>query len=175
MSSFALAAAGAATQYAENNQKAKAAGREGAERYRSVSEAALEDYNTNSRQLTIRNAQEDAAASQEAIALSHEADEASGSARAIAGARGVGGNTVDALLSEFSAIESENLFAGVRNRLWSRMAIEDHRLGLRSAAQQRISGAAPSRVFGQSGLSLALDIGGAGLNAAANYRTWRKA
>lgn len=167
---FGLSAATSVADAATQSSQANASARESNERYRSISEAAIESYQTDLKQLSIRTAQEDAAISQAATQNAEQAEDARGATLVRAAGAGISGASVEALLSEFSSIESENAATIARNREWSRRSISDTAEKLRADAQQRISGAAPRKTYGPSPFALALDVAGAGLQAYGDYK-----
>lgn len=169
--SFALNAASAGASYIGQSEQAKAAGRFQSERYTETARNALDSYRFNIGQLQLRTEQEAAAASGDAIANARAGTAARGTAAAVAGASGVSGNSVQALLNEYSLIESEGAFNINRNLKYRTDQIGANLKGLEADTKSRIAGVAPQPIYGPSLLGLGLGVGAAGVNAATTYYT----
>jgi hypothetical protein len=168
--SLGVSAASSIAGAASASSQAKATAKEDNARYRSVSDAAIESYQADLKQLSMRSAQEDAALAQTATENAQQAEDARGTTLVRAAGAGVSGESIEAILAEFSAIEAENESALKKNREWSKQSMRDTAEQLRSNATQRIAGAAPRKIKGPSPFGLALDIAGAGLQAYGDYK-----
>lgn len=178
MCDFGLAAAGIAiagsvvsynaqqeqTDAAKDSARGQAA--YGAKRYLNTAEAAMESYRFQTGQIIQRTGQEDI---QTDDLLQQNADQgasARSSVTAGAAAAGVSGNTVQALLRQFGALEAENAYKLNTNRMWSHTQAQDQMKGLQAQASARINDAMPNSINTFGGPSLAalgLDIAGSAL------------
>lgn len=129
----------------------------------------MENYRANLGQLAIQGDQEYAAASQQATQNVQEAAAARGTVAARAAAAGVGGNSVEALLNEFSSIEATNAAALKRNLMWGNQARGDQARALAAGTQQQISSAAPNRIYGPSTPGYLATLAGIAMNSYGFY------
>jgi hypothetical protein len=145
------------------NQAAKDANN----RYRSVSEAALDSYYNQTQALNERGRQERAASSQQSLQNEIEGTQNEGGVRASAANRGVSGNSVDNLMQNFAAIEAQNERMIGRNLDFTLTQIDQEIEGVRSGAQSRIFQTPRER--GASPFALALGIGEAAVGSYGSY------
>lgn len=163
--SIAVVSAGAQVgNFVAQSQQASSAAKTGNARYASVATAAMENYRANLNQLYIRSDQQFAADTQTAKSLHDDAAKAIGTVNARAGAAGVSGASVNALMSEFASIEAENAASLQRQQLWNRQATQDQAISLRSQVQQRLTESAPTKINGPSPFGLIAGLAGTALS-----------
>jgi len=167
---FAVGAAATTAATAQAANQAKETATTNNKRYNSIAEAAAENYRANLGQLAIRGDQEYAAAVQEGQQLTQAADAARGTVRTRAAAAGVSGNSVNALLDEFSAIEAASLSDLNRNQQWGAMSRQDTVRSLQSNMQQQLTNAAPSRIYGPSTAGYLASMAGLALQSYGTYQ-----
>lgn len=138
-------------------------------RYNEVAKSSMESYRFTLNQLETRRGQEIEAAQQQGTQNAVEAARARSSQIASAGAGGVTGNSVEALLDEFNFIESGNSAMINRNLRWKSNEIDSQAVGARSEAQSRINSVAPQQLENPSLLALMLSLGAVGTQGLVSY------
>lgn len=153
--SIAATGAGYAGQY----QAAQAQGEYGASMYAANARAARLNYQNQLSSLDTRMDQERAAAVQAGEGNFVAAQQAKGAAAASAAERGVQGNSVDALLSDFDRQEAWNAESIKTNYRWTAQQAQEEKKSARANAQRAISSGTPPPVQMPPLLGAALSIG----------------
>jgi hypothetical protein len=142
-------------------------------RYTRTAENAMQAYRDGINQLMVRDSQETAAASREAITASRTVGSQRASARTLVNAAGLSGNSVASLMREFDSLAADNELVIDSNLRMKQDQIGQNMKALRVDAQNRINSAEPQPVSGPSPFALALNLGSAGLQAANTWKAWQ--
>ena len=164
-----MSGAQAGLQYAGQSAAADAQSEYQNNQYTSTAKAAMAAYKQNITQAASQVSQESASVSDQVMKIQAAAGQAVGSANVSAAERGVTGGSVDALINDFSRIETTNKFNMETNLGWLKGSIFDSLKGSAAGNQSRISSAAPRPIQGPSPLELGLGLAGAGLGAYDRY------
>lgn len=159
----AISAAGAAASYASQKDAADAQSAYGKDVHRYVKKSATANYYQQVQQIQGRLGQEKVRTSDEALKNTLAAARAKSNASVVMGERGVQGNSVNVLLSDFDRIEAQNHDALSTNYQWMQQQAGQDILASRAAALDRIHGSTPQPVAYPSMLATALQIGGSAL------------
>lgn len=170
IASAASSAAAAGAQYAAQAQDAKAAGKFQNSQYSQTASIAMENYLRTIDVTNVRNQQETAAASQQAIENANESRSAQSTAMTSAAEAGVTGNSVAALLNDFAFHEAANNQTVYQNLQMQREQSDEYLKAARAEAYGQIASATPRRVRGPSSLGLGLQFGGIALNTFDQYQ-----
>lgn len=125
-----------------------------------------------SRQLALRDIQEEHAAAQKYAGVKREAAQAVSAVRTSAGEGGAAGLSLAALERDFYMQEQQNYDVINQNLTYQRQQSAMDSKGIHSQAVSRRNQAASSMKAGPSFLGTALQIGGDTLNAGQNYLGW---
>jgi hypothetical protein len=158
-----ISAASTAAKFQSDSQDASDAAKVQNKRYTGVAGSAMDSYFRGLNSIAQRSEQETAGASQAAQEVVTQAREATGTATAGAAARGVGGNSVTALLHEFASLEDDNLHTINTNLMWSKTQLGAEAEAIAANTQSRIASAAPSRVRGPSAPAAILGFAGSAM------------
>lgn len=169
MASMGIAVGAQVANYAGQAKSANAQASYENARYSSVSESALHSYMLETTATQKREEQEEAATSQTAEQIKAQGESQVGAYTAQAASSGIGGNTVHALMDQFSGLEATNQRINSTNLDWKRQQLQSGLAGYQAQTQQYISGAAPAPVSGPSTAGLLLGIGSSGLGAVDKY------
>jgi hypothetical protein len=159
----AISAAGTAASYIGQKQAADAQAAYGQDIYRYVKKSATANYYQQVNQIQTRVGQEQAKAGNEMLSNSLAAASAKSKAAVSLGERGVTGNSVNVLLSDFDRIEAQNHQALATNLQWMQQQAGQDILSARAQALDRIHGATPQPTVAPSLLAAALQLGGTAL------------
>lgn len=143
--------------YSQGQQAKEAANAQNA-RYRAVGDAAAADYRFNLGQLALAESQETASASVEAQNISMAGQANVAEFAAVKGAQGVGGTSVNEMISQFRRLEYADAYNMDRNLQWRQQQRRAEAVGLASGFQQRLASAAPSKVYGPSNAALLVGL-----------------
>lgn len=157
-----------ASASAQSKQANAAAEAENA-RYNSTARAALDNYRHSISQLDLRMEEEAAAASQQATQTAAQVAAASGRARSAAGAAGVSGNSVEALISQFASVEAATNASIQTNLKWRERQLQGNKMEAQSGMQRTIDSATPRKYEGPDMLGLGFSLAGAALGGAKDY------
>lgn len=133
--------------------------------YTQTSNISLQNYLRQTQAVGNQLTQQAAAASQSAEASSLQTAQAQSAANVSAGERGINGNSVHLLLSDFARHEAQNNFNLRTNLGWMSAQSSEELVGLRAQTQAHIAGATPNPVVMPSGIGAALQIGSAVVGA----------
>lgn len=130
--------------------------------------SASESYRFGTQGVTSRLIQNDQQASQALAQNAVAGMSARATAATSAGESGIDGNSVNALLGDFSRIEAANNYDITTNRQWATDQAQQDERGMQSEAKSRIAAAMPGPINYPSMAALALQVG------AASYAGWDK-
>ena len=153
--------ASAVIGYAQSNRAANAQERFQNRQFENASRSANANFLAQAAQQNLRIQQEEESVQQEAQFTEVERSRATSSAQVAAGAAGVSGLSVDALLADFDRSAAMQTSVGQRNlSLFRRQSAEELR-GIRIQAENRVTSYLPQPVQRPSTIGLLAQVGGA--------------
>lgn len=154
-----LSIAGTTAGYIGQQQAAADQAKYQNERYSETARIALENYQSQINQQQARFGQEVALTADQAMANQIEAMKLRSTASVAAGEAGVAGNSVQALLDDFSRQEAMNRFSLATNLGWKEDQMDEELRAAQADARSQIASATPVPVRQPSLLGAALQIG----------------
>lgn len=150
----AVSLGGTAMMAQAQGQQAKEQAEAQNKRYKAMGDAAAADYRFNVAQMVLAESQETAGASVEAQNIAEAGRANVATFEAVKGAQGVGGTSVDEMVSQFRRLEYADAYNLDRNLEWRRQQRRAEMVGLASGFQQRLASAAPNKIYGPSNAAL---------------------
>lgn len=129
------------------------------EQAQAVADATVDDAINKFSQLNRRSIEENTAASRQIQTISRQARLAGGSVRGAAGASGVEGSSVDALVRDFEAQELARIEITRDNLSSTQLSIQDQAEGVSAEAQQRLFNNTPNPIERPSIFNALFSIG----------------
>lgn len=160
VASTAVSIGSTVASYAAQSQAANAQAKFQNKQYSQNAEIAKANYLRGLGQLSLRLQQSRAADATDALQNALAASSARGSTAAQAAERGVDGNSVMALMNEYTAIEAFNRNVISTNADWQERQAYEEALALEAQAKGQIASATPAPVQRPNLFAAGLTIGG---------------
>lgn len=170
MTMLALSVAGTAASFAAQQQQASAQSSYENKQYAATGQAALTNYNQQTGAQGGRLIQNDAQAAQAQYQNAVNGMQARAHANTSAVEAGVGGNSVQDLLNDFTRVEATNADTIRTNNQWATQQSTQDERALQSQAQNRITAALPAPVQYPSIAGSLVQMGASSLSAYDTYQ-----
>lgn len=165
MAPFMLSAGSTAAGYLGQSQQANANANYQNQMYAQTGKNALANYDQQTGVAGTRLIQQAAAMQQQGMDQNRQMMQAQGHAAAAAGEAGVAGNSVNALMNDFSSVASSNIDTLRTNQQYSVNQMGQDEKAMRANAQNQIAQAAPQPVQRPSLLGSLMEIAGGAYKA----------